>query len=82
MRVTTDDVGRWTRGIGMAAVVALAWAVFAPSGVFWTAVLAAGLVGSTVATALLVRSRQVPSLSQVITTAEADPAPVTRGDMP
>jgi len=77
MRVLTSDrLGRWTRGIGIVALVTLAWAVFIPDKLlFWTAVLAAGLTGAAVATAFLVRSRRVPSLAQVIASAEASPAP-------
>ena len=44
--------------------------------IFWSAVLAAGVVGSLVATAFLVRSRGVPSLAQVIASAEAEPVAV------
>jgi hypothetical protein len=79
MRVLESDrVGRWIHRIGLASLVVLAWAVLAPGGAFWTAVLAAGLVGAAVATSLLVRSRRVPSLAQVITSAESEPA-VGRG---
>jgi hypothetical protein len=74
MRVSTSDrFERWTRGLGLVALVVLAWSVFAPRGVFWTAVLLAGLIGSVGATALLVRNRRVPSLAQVIASAEAEP---------
>jgi hypothetical protein len=74
MRVTTSDIfHRWTRGAGMVALVALVWAVVVPDGIFWTAVLAAGLMGAAVATAVLVRSRHVPTLAQVIASAEAEP---------
>jgi hypothetical protein len=74
MRVSTSDhFVRWTRGLGLLALVVLAWSVFAPGGLFWTAVLAAGLIGSAAATVLLVRSRRVPSLAQVIASAEAEP---------
>jgi hypothetical protein len=73
---------RWIRGTGIVAVVALAWAVFVPGGLFWTAVLAAGLIGTAVVTAVVVRRRSVPSLAQVIASAEAEPAvvPAHRGD--
>ena len=75
MRVLTSDrLGRWTHRIGLVSLVVLAWAILAPGGAFWTAVLAASLVGAAVATALLVRSRQVPSLAQVIAIAETEPA--------
>jgi hypothetical protein len=75
MRVLTSGrFGRWIHRIGLVSLVVLAWATLAPGGAFWTAVLAAGLVGAAVATALLVRSRQVPSLAQVIASAEAEPA--------
>ena len=74
MRVLTSDrFGRWTGGLGLVALMALAWSIFVPGGFFWAAVVAAGLVGSAVATAFLVRSRQVPSLAQVIARAEAEP---------
>jgi hypothetical protein len=77
MRVSTSDrFERWTRGLGLVALVALlvlAWSVVAPAGFFWTAVLAAGLIGSAAATVLLLRMRRVPSLAQVIATAEAEP---------
>jgi len=86
MRVlASDHFDRWIRGAGIVACVALAWAVFLPDGaLFWTAVLAVGLIGSAVATAILVRSRGVPSLAQVVTSAEAEPAAAglrpTRGE--
>jgi hypothetical protein len=74
MRVwTSDRFGRWTGGLGLVALAALTWPLFVPGGVFWAAVVAAGLIGSVVATAVLVRSRQVPSLAEVIASAEAEP---------
>ena len=77
MRVLTSDrFDRWIRGTGIVALVALAWAVFVPDGLFWTVVLAAGLIGSMVATAVLLRSRSMPSLAQVIASAEAEPVVV------
>jgi hypothetical protein len=81
MRVLTSDrFGRWIRGTGVVALAVLAWAVFVPDGLFfWTAVLAVGLTGSVVATGLLVRSRAVPSLAQVIASAEAEPVAVPAG---
>ncbi len=86
MRVSTSErVGRWTRGLGLVSLVALlvlAWSVFAPGGLFWTAVLAAGLIGSAAATMLLVRSRRVPSLAQVIASAEAEPVVGAGGRRP
>jgi len=79
MRVLKSDrFGRWIHRIGLVSLAVLAWAVLAPGGAFWTAVLAASLVGAAVATSLLVRSRKVPSLAQVITSAESEPA-VGRG---
>jgi hypothetical protein len=80
MRVLTlERFGHWTRGTGIVALVALAWAVVVPDGLFWTAVAAAGLTGAAVATAVLVRSRRVPSLAQVISSAEAEPLVATAG---
>jgi len=80
--LASDRVDRWTRGTGIVALVVLAWAVFLPDGLFGTAVLAAGLTGAAVATGVLVRSRRVPSLAQVIATAEAEPGirPSPRGE--
>jgi hypothetical protein len=74
--MTLDIFDHWTRGAGIVALVVLLWAVIVPDGLFWTAVLAAGLVGAAVATAVLVRSRGVPTLAQVIETAEAEPVVV------
>jgi hypothetical protein len=80
MRVTTSDVFyRWARGVGIVALVALVWAVVVPDGIFWTAILATSLMGGAVATAVVVRSRQVPTLAQVIATAEAEPVVVPAG---
>jgi len=80
MRVMTLDIfDHWTRGAGIAALVVLLWAVVVPDGLFWTIVLAVGLIGAAVATAVLVRGRSVPTLAQVIAAAEAErvvvPAP-------
>ena len=80
--MTSDRLGRWTRGLGLAALAALAWSALVPGGLFWTAILVAGLMGSAAATALLVRSRQVPSLAQVIETAEAEPVVGAGGRKP
>jgi hypothetical protein len=80
MRVLTSDrFGRWTRGIGLVALVALVWVLFVPGGVFWTAVLASSVIGAAVATAVLVRSRQVPTLAQAIATARAEPVAALAG---
>ena len=74
--MTSDTFDHWIRGAGLVALVALVWAVVVPDGIFWTAILAAGLMGAAVATTLLVRSRQVPTLAQVIASATAETAPV------
>jgi hypothetical protein len=72
MRALTEDrLGHWTRGVGLVALAALAWVLFVPDGLFWAAVVAAGVIGAAVATAALVRSRSVPSLAEVIESAEA-----------
>jgi hypothetical protein len=77
MRVmTSDNFDRWARGAGLLALVALVWAIVVPNGIFWSVVLTASLLGAAVATAVVVRSRQVPTLAQVITSATAEPAPV------
>jgi hypothetical protein len=67
-----ENLGRWARAGGLLALAALAWAVLVPGGAFWSAVVGAGVVGTLVATSVLVRSRSQPSLAQVIATAEAD----------
>ena len=71
--ITLDCFSRWTQGTGLLALAALAWAVYVPGGVFWAA-LAAGVVGSALATAALVRSRPILSLAQVLASAAAEPA--------
>ena len=74
MRMTSDTFDHWIRGAGLVALVALVWAIVVPNGIFWSAVLATSLVGAAIATTLLVRSRQAPTLAQVITSATAEPA--------
>ncbi len=72
--LTADPVGLWTHRIAIAFFVVLTCAVIAPGGAFWTAAVGAGLAGSIAATVLVVRSRRVPSLAQVIEDAEREPA--------
>ena len=72
--MTSDTFDHWIRGAGLVALVALVWAIVVPNGIFWSAVLATSLMGAAVATTLLVRSRQVPTLAQVIASATAEPA--------
>ncbi len=67
--LASERFGRWTRGTGIVALVALAWVVFT-DGLFWSAVVAAGLIGSTVAISALLRRRRIPSLARVITIGE------------
>ena len=74
MRVLTFDIfDRWTRGVGLVALTALVWALVVPNGMFWSAVLATSLLGAAIATTVLVRSRQVPTLAQVVASAAAAP---------
>ncbi len=63
------------------ALAALVWAIVIPDGIFWAAFLAVSLFGAAIATALLVRSRQVPTLAQMITSSTAGPVlpPSRRG---
>ena len=77
--ITLDRVGNWTRGAGLLALAALAWAVFVPGGVFWTGVLAGSLIGSAVATALLVHGPASATLTQLIGQAGARPVAGSRG---
>ena len=76
---TSDRFARWARGAGIAALLVLAWAVLVPGGLFWGAVVATGLVGATLATVALARSRSRPTLAQVVATAETDTVTVRRG---
>jgi hypothetical protein len=77
--LTSERFGRWTRGTGIVALVAVAWVVVT-DGLFWSAVVAAGLLGSTVAISALLRRRQIPSLARVITIGEAaEPLAVPAG---
>jgi hypothetical protein len=71
--ITVDRFSRWTHGTELVALAALAWVVFVPGGGLWTAVLGAGLIGSAAATAVLVHRPSIPSLAQVIASAEAEP---------
>lgn len=71
--LTSDRSRRWARGVGLFALAALAWSLLVPGGLFWAAVVGAGLIGSAVATAVVARNRQVPSLAQVIASAEREP---------
>ena len=73
MRVITSNRWiRWTSGAGLVGLGALGWAVFVPGGVYWNAGLAAGLLGTALVTAALVKSRANPTLAQVIDLAEHD----------
>jgi hypothetical protein len=75
MRVMMSDLfGRWAQGAGLVALVALVWAIVVPDGIFWTAVLAVGLMGAAIATTLLVRSRQAPTVAQMLASSTAEPA--------
>ena len=75
MRVMMSDLfGRWAQGAGLVALVALVWAIVVPDGIFWSAVLATSLMGAAIATTLLVRSRQAPTVAQMLASATAEPA--------
>jgi len=75
--MTSDTFDHWIRGAGLVALVALVWAAVVPDGILWIALLAAGLMGAAIATSILVRSRQVPSLAQVIANSLAEPLAVS-----
>ena len=64
----------WTRGAALVGLVVLAWALLVPGGILWTAMLALGVIGAAVATAVLARSRRIPTLAQVISNAQTEPA--------
>ena len=69
-------VSSWRRGYlpGIVALMALAWAILGLDGIFWNAVVAAGLAGVAIATTLVVRSRRLPTLAQMVTSAVDAPA--------
>lgn len=68
----SDTLSRWTRGTRLVGLVALAsWAVFLPADVAWTVVLAAALIGSAVAAAVVMRRPSILSLAQAIASAGA-----------
>jgi ABC-type Fe3+-siderophore transport system permease subunit len=77
---TSDQFVRWSRGAGLGALLVLVWATLVPGGLFWSAILSAGLAGATLATVFLVRSRSHLTLAQVIAAAETDPVVVARGE--
>jgi hypothetical protein len=71
--VARDRLGRYLGGAGIVGVLVLVGAVLVPGGHFWTAILASSvLVGSAVATVVLMRSRDNPTLAQVVATAKAE----------
>jgi hypothetical protein len=70
---TSERLADGTRALGILALSILAWAVLAPGGFFWAAVLAMGVIGASLATMLLAR-RRTPSLSQAIADVRAEPA--------
>jgi hypothetical protein len=70
--VAMDRFGRYLGGAGIVGVLVLVGAVLVPGGHFWTAILASVLVGSAVATVVLMRSRDNPTLAQVVATAKAE----------
>ena len=70
----TKMLANWTRGIALVAFVVLAWTVLAPGGLLWVALLAMGVIGAAIATAMLMRSRRIPTLSQMIASVRAEPA--------
>lgn len=63
--VTSDRLLHWTSGAGLVAAAALGWAIFVPGGVFWSAGLAAGFVGTALAIAELIHSRANRTLAPV-----------------
>jgi hypothetical protein len=70
----TKMLSDWTRGVALVGLVVLAWAFLVPGGIFWTAGLALGVIGAALATAVLVHRRRIPTLAQVISSAQAEPA--------
>jgi hypothetical protein len=57
------------------ALAALGWALFVPGGVFWTGVLAGGLICAAGATAVLLHKRSSPTLAQLIGIAGGEQKP-------
>jgi hypothetical protein len=79
--ITSDHLLHWASGAGLLAVGALGWALLVPGAAFWSAGVAAGIVGTVLVTAALLRSRANPTLAQVIEIAEHDEiGPRPRGE--
>jgi hypothetical protein len=74
--LASHRIDRWARGAGIVALAGLAWTVFAPGSVLWTAVLAAGVIGLAVVTAVLVRRRPAASLAEAIASIRSEPVVV------
>jgi hypothetical protein len=52
-----DIFDRWTRGVGLVVVAALAWSVAVPDAFVWSAVLAAGSIGAALPRSCWKRAR-------------------------
>jgi hypothetical protein len=72
--ISSERLAGWTRGAALVGLVVLAWTFLVPGGIFWTAALALGMIGAALATAVLVHRRRIPTLAQVISNAQAEPA--------
>ena len=66
-----SDIG--LPGRDVLALAALTWLVFVPGGVFWSGVLAGCLIESATAIVLLLHNPTIPTLTQLIGGAEAEP---------
>jgi hypothetical protein len=83
MRVrTANSLSRWMQAVGLVSLATLAWTVLVPTGVLWSAALAAGLLGSVVVAAVLVHPPAIPTLASAIATAAGPGPSAHRGGRP
>jgi sulfite exporter TauE/SafE len=75
MTQTLSSSSRFVSIAGLVGFFVLVAAVLVPGGLFWTAILAAALIGSAVATAVLMRNRGIPTLARVVATAKVEYVP-------
>jgi hypothetical protein len=72
--LSVDVIGRWIRGAGLIAVVALAWELFVPESAFWTALAAVAFAGAAIAPAVIAgRRRSARTLAALTAIAAAKP---------
>lgn len=79
MRVFSSDRAlRSVQGVGFVAFAILVWGILVDNGLFWSAVAATSVIGTAIATGLVIRDRSLPTLADVIASAEREPAAAAR----